>query len=459
MTAIAINDLSPRKQHIATAGATTFVYDFPILATADLLVYKTLAANTGDDDDDLLTYGVDYTLTGVGTATGGTIVLTSGAAAGDIITAMRARAYSRAATFSLSAAISSQILDEEMNHLLLLIQQVNAKVEKLQTKYNNCSVLSETKDKILPVLAAKQTWRMNTAGTDIEAVTVEETGEAETLRADLAEATVVADGARLIGFNDGSSGATNVHAALSPLPAQIISALSQISSALSQIAGIRIKYGNATGINNYAVTISDFTSHNSNQLLLIDFQNPNSTTTPTLSINGGAPIPVRYADPVILRVGDLLPQNWTMLKYTDAAGGILHVVNPYSSYRDMGVGVRGLAEYPSVSEVKAEVGSKCIAPDQLKYSPVCVKAWGVVAGSGALASSYNILSVVRQAAGVYIVTLGTAFPNNQYTVVATLRQIGLHHIIEVGVINTQQFEVQILSTADLDFSFMVCGYS
>lgn len=211
MTAIAINDLSPRKQHIATAGATTFVYDFPILATADLLVYKTLAANTGDDDDDLLTYGVDYTLTGVGTATGGTIVLTSGAAAGDIITAMRARAYSRAATFSLSAAISSQILDEEMNHLLLLIQQVNAKVEKLQTKYNNCSVLSETKDKILPVLAAKQTWRMNTAGTDIEAMTVEETGEAATLRADLAEATVVADGARLIGFNDGSSGATNVH--------------------------------------------------------------------------------------------------------------------------------------------------------------------------------------------------------------------------------------------------------
>ncbi len=215
MTAITINDINPRLQYTATALQTTFVYNFPVYSSADLLVYRTETGNTPDDDDDLQTVTTHYTVTGVGTAAGGTVVFNSGLPVGTMITIMRGESLSRTAQFPASSAMSSETVDVQFNHLLLMIQQLNAKIERVSVKYDNCGIVSQTKDKILPVLAASQTWRMNTAGTSIEGVNVDESGSADILRADLAQATVPADGARLIGYNDGTSGATTVHAELS----------------------------------------------------------------------------------------------------------------------------------------------------------------------------------------------------------------------------------------------------
>ncbi|HQT98684.1 MAG TPA: hypothetical protein PK416_12555, partial [Thermodesulfobacteriota bacterium] len=71
-----VSTLGFYKVYIATALQTVFPYDFQILAAADLKVY---------DDGTLLTLGVDYTISGAGTANGGNVTFVVGRTAGHTI--------------------------------------------------------------------------------------------------------------------------------------------------------------------------------------------------------------------------------------------------------------------------------------------------------------------------------------------------------------------------------------
>lgn len=221
MTAINIGDISPREQYTATSLQTTFTYNFPIDAEADLEIYQTPKGNVASESADLLTLTTDYTVTGVGVATGGTIVLVTGAATGDILTLQRDKTLARTSVFSLNADIPSEILDEEFNSQLMMIQQVDMKVEKLLLKYQNPAVIDSTEDRDLPVLAASQAWVMNSAGTALEAITIEENGTADLLRADLASETEGSDGSLLVGYYSGDDGSTTVHAKLDSVSSDI----------------------------------------------------------------------------------------------------------------------------------------------------------------------------------------------------------------------------------------------
>ena len=64
---------------VATAGQTVFPYDFLIKSNSDILVQKLVGGIYTT-----LTLGVDYTVTGVDVAAGGTVVLTVGATVGDV---------------------------------------------------------------------------------------------------------------------------------------------------------------------------------------------------------------------------------------------------------------------------------------------------------------------------------------------------------------------------------------
>src|SRR5687768_17599685 len=66
--------------YTATAGQTVFGFAFPVYAAADVDVWRQRGAAV-----DLLTLGTHYTVTGAGEQSGGSVVLTSGALAGDII--------------------------------------------------------------------------------------------------------------------------------------------------------------------------------------------------------------------------------------------------------------------------------------------------------------------------------------------------------------------------------------
>lgn len=114
-----IQDVPTRDQYTAAAAQTIFDYTFPIFDEVDLVIEKT---QISDGVTIILVLTTDYTVTGVGAQAGGTIVLTSGAAAGDIITITRQVELKRITDFSQEAAFNSANVNLELNRMVQMIQ-------------------------------------------------------------------------------------------------------------------------------------------------------------------------------------------------------------------------------------------------------------------------------------------------------------------------------------------------
>lgn len=113
---IAENDR--KERFIATAGQTVFPYDFPIYAAADLQVRRERAGAIT-----ILILGTDYSVTDVENQTGGNVVLTTGATAGDIIVILSAMSTARAAQFVNGGDLAAAALEAELNRIRILFQQ------------------------------------------------------------------------------------------------------------------------------------------------------------------------------------------------------------------------------------------------------------------------------------------------------------------------------------------------
>lgn len=69
-----VSTTAPRNDYVGTGATATYSYTFKIFAATDLRVTTRTTANV----ETTLTYPTDYTVTGVGSTSGGTIVLTAG---------------------------------------------------------------------------------------------------------------------------------------------------------------------------------------------------------------------------------------------------------------------------------------------------------------------------------------------------------------------------------------------
>lgn len=69
-----VSTTAPRNDYVGTGATATYSYTFKIFAATDLRVTTRTTANV----ETTLTYPTDYTVTGVGSSAGGTIVLTAG---------------------------------------------------------------------------------------------------------------------------------------------------------------------------------------------------------------------------------------------------------------------------------------------------------------------------------------------------------------------------------------------
>jgi Pectate lyase superfamily protein len=123
---IPLNDR--RERFSATGGQTVFTYDFPVYAETDIRVLRLRGAIEA-----VLLYGTDYAVTGAGEQGGGTIVLTAGAQAGDIITIESAMPAQRSAQFENGGALPADALEGEFNRFLILFQQLLA-IENLAVR-------------------------------------------------------------------------------------------------------------------------------------------------------------------------------------------------------------------------------------------------------------------------------------------------------------------------------------
>ena len=115
MADLIVGDLTPRNQYTATAGQTNFTYSFPIFVDGDLKVYI---------GETLKTLTTDYTVSGAGTDNGGTVTLTTGAAAGDIITIYRDIPVERTSDYQDNGDLLATTLNDDLDKLTMMIQSI-----------------------------------------------------------------------------------------------------------------------------------------------------------------------------------------------------------------------------------------------------------------------------------------------------------------------------------------------
>jgi len=172
MASIQINDVDQRVQYTATAGQTIFPVPFVFLADVDIVVYHTVFS-TGITTKLVLT--TNYTLTGAGTASGGTMTLVVGAAVNDVITILGETAIDRTTIYSpVISALTGDDLNTDANREIIISKQLETTQDLLQLQYAPYAEVSQdvtvTTDRWLPILNADQTWQMNSGGTEIIAV-------------------------------------------------------------------------------------------------------------------------------------------------------------------------------------------------------------------------------------------------------------------------------------------------
>ncbi len=158
-----------RNQYVATNLQTIFNYTFEIAVNTDIKVYQRAGSAAPDDTADLLTLTTDYTVTGVGSSGGGTIVLVTGATTGDIISIQGNAPADRDTSFTPGGVIAAQNLNTEFDNLVLIYQTILAVLDNLVPTYPESAIVS-AKDTILAVLGAGQGWRMNDANDEIEPI-------------------------------------------------------------------------------------------------------------------------------------------------------------------------------------------------------------------------------------------------------------------------------------------------
>lgn len=109
-----------RIQYTATAGQTVFPYDFVIEANTEITVIQTLAS---DGTSTTLTLTTDYTVSGVGDASGGNITLVSGAALNDTLTIVGATPITRTTDFNQAGDFLSIELNSQLDRITNILQE------------------------------------------------------------------------------------------------------------------------------------------------------------------------------------------------------------------------------------------------------------------------------------------------------------------------------------------------
>lgn len=168
MANITINATPTRVQYTATGGQTVFTYSFPIKEDSDLKVYQRSSGSSPVDADDLLTITTQYTVTGANTEDGGTVVLVTGATAGDIVTIVGDKPVDRTAIYNQSSTLKKADLNNDFNDNIMYDKQINTVADQLTPQYARSEEIYRDRDNtgnnvradnlILPILDDGYIW-------------------------------------------------------------------------------------------------------------------------------------------------------------------------------------------------------------------------------------------------------------------------------------------------------------
>jgi hypothetical protein len=110
-----------RNEYTANAGQTIFNYTFKIFADTDLNVYITPAGQDANDSTDLTTA---YTVTGLGDEDGGTIILSVGTNANDLVTIVSNVPSSRTTDYQNNGDFRPPVVNADFDRVVSIAKKV-----------------------------------------------------------------------------------------------------------------------------------------------------------------------------------------------------------------------------------------------------------------------------------------------------------------------------------------------
>ncbi len=211
-----------RNQITASGGQTIFTYSFLILREQDITIYQTPFGQSPDPLADILILGIDYTVTGVGISTGGTIILTVAATAGDTITEDRNTIIERETDFSVAGQFTAAAINLEEDRDVMIAQELETHLLLRGLSYEPTAILGADRiENILPVLAPNTATQISiwskAAGGGLVALQIDSADDVNTLRSELASNSNGSDGALLVGYWDSLLGGITVKIKLDQL--------------------------------------------------------------------------------------------------------------------------------------------------------------------------------------------------------------------------------------------------
>ncbi len=110
-----------RNEYTANAGQTIFNYTFKIFEDTDLNVYITPSGQVANDSTDITT---SYTVTGLGDEDGGTITLSTGASANDLVTIVSNVPSSRATDYQNNGDFRPPVVNADFDRVVSIAKKV-----------------------------------------------------------------------------------------------------------------------------------------------------------------------------------------------------------------------------------------------------------------------------------------------------------------------------------------------
>jgi len=236
---INISDNNPRISYTATSGQTAFTVPFVFFNDADLNVYI---------NDTLKTITTNYTVTG-GDGSTGSITLTSGATAGDIVVITRDVALERTTDFPSSGPFQVASLNTELDTIIAMVADMEDLAERglrLSDSDTSASLVLADKDaRKGTVLAFNATTGAVEVGPTI--------ADTETI------ASIKADIATLADIEDGTD-ATDAIQTVAGISSNVTT-VAGISSDVTTVAGNNANVTTVAGINANVTTVAGISAN------------------------------------------------------------------------------------------------------------------------------------------------------------------------------------------------------
>ena len=184
-----VADNTSRNQYTATSGQTVFAYTFEIVDKDDIVVLK---------NGTTLSEGTDYSVSGVGTDSGGNVTLTVGASTNDVLTLYRDMPYARTQNYTNSGDFLASDVNSDFDNLWLAGEQTNRafeqSVRKPITDSDSISMeLPEAADRANKVLGFDENGAPSTTLVTSDAQTIASVAADIATLADIEDGTVATD--------------------------------------------------------------------------------------------------------------------------------------------------------------------------------------------------------------------------------------------------------------------------